>query len=291
VSTARRRSSNVLCAYDPTMPDPRHPTRGRFVAVMIAFANFVNANPTPIVLLAGVAAPAVGTFLVTLGQNRHGRGDWTALIGGVVVIFLGGMMLFIKERASMTVANLDLKGFDRFRITIKDALQPVAELIADMPAQTPANRKRSIPPVALQAVSALTILLRDVYRLRAAAYAITESGDMECVHYLGRGGRPRPFSKDTDRGRRALDFVARGGEPLFVPDVDKADNEDYKGSKSGYQTFISASIHTADWGYGMLTIDAPRAGTLVDTDKQLVGLVGNLLAIAFAIAEWEKIGA
>jgi hypothetical protein len=41
----------------------------------------------------------------------------------------------------------------------------------------------------------------------------------------------------------------------------------------------------------MLTIDAPRAGTLVDTDKQLVALVGNLFAIAFAIAEWEKKGA
>jgi hypothetical protein len=272
------------------MSDPRHPTRGRFVAVKIAVANFVNANPTPITLLAGVVAPVLGTFFVTLGQNRHGRGDWTALISGVVVIFLGLLSLFIKERASVAAANLDRKGFDRFRITIKDALQPVAELIAEMPAQTPANRRRSVRPVALQSVSALTLLLRDVYRLRAAAYAITESGDMECIHYLGRGGRPRPFLKDTDRGRRALDFVARGGEPLFVPDVDKADNEDYKGSQSGYKTFISASIHTADWGYGMLTIDAPRAGVLVDTDKQLVGLVGNLLAVAFAIAEWEKIG-
>jgi hypothetical protein len=35
----------------------------------------------------------------------------------------------------------------------------------------------------------------------------------------------------------------------------------------------------------MVTVDAPKAGDLIDTDAQIVILVANLLASAFAIAD------
>ncbi|BBX19792.1 hypothetical protein MDUV_46520 [Mycolicibacterium duvalii] len=226
---------------------------------------------------------------MTLGQDRADRGDWAYLLSGFAAIVVGGLVLWAKQRASEEVANLDMKVADRFRITIKDALQPVAELIADMPAQTRTVRRESIKTVSTQAVSALRLLLKDVSRLRATVYQINADGDMECVCYHGRGNsvQPQPFIRTTLRGERALEFVRRGGEPLFIRDIDKVNegDVDYRGTRSGYKTFISASIHNDADGYGMVTIDAPRAGSLVDTDKQLVALVADLLAIAFAIAE------
>ncbi|MGV7311978.1 GAF domain-containing protein [Mycobacterium kansasii] len=259
----------------------------RLTDLKIAIGIVLHNNPTPILLLGGVVAPASGTFLVTYGQNRHGRGDWTALLSGIAIIFLGALLLFAKQRASDQVAELDLKVADRFRITLKDAMQPVAELIADMPAQSKLKRKATIRTVCTQAVSALTLLLKDVSRLRATVYEVTANGNMECVSYHGRGGgvKPNPFIKNTTRGDSALRLVATGGDPLFVGDIDTVEGIDYGGTGSGYKTFISASIHNDADGYGMVTIDAPRPGSLVDTDKQLVGLVADLLAIAFAIAE------
>ncbi|PBA33451.1 hypothetical protein CKJ65_02000 [Mycobacterium intracellulare] len=79
--------------------------------------------------------------------------------------------------------------------------------------------------------------------------------------------------------------MRKGGEPLFIENIDEVNDVDYRGTGSGYKTFISASIHNDADGYGMVTIDAPRPTSLVDTDKQLVALVADLLAIAFAIAE------
>ena len=53
----------------------------------------------------------------------------------------------------------------------------------------------------------------------------------------------------------------------------------------GYRTFISAAITNGQDAYGMVTVDAPKAGDLVDTDKQIVMLIADLLAIGFAEKE------
>jgi hypothetical protein len=267
--------------------EPRHTKRGRFTDLKIAIGIFLHSNSTWVLAVTGVIAPALGTFLVTMGREHKDGADWAYLLSGILVILLGGFLLFAKQRASEAVANLDLKVADRFRITIKDALQPVAELIADMPAQTKAKRRETLKTVSAQAVSALKLLLKDVYRLRSTVYQVTASGDLECVGYHGRGGgvKPQPFVKGTDRGNSALRLVAKGGDPLFVENIDEVEGVDYGGTGSGYKTFISASVHNDADGYGMVTVDAPRSGSLVDTDKQLVGLVADLLAIAFAIAE------
>lgn len=269
------------------MPGRRAPARGRFRDVLVDIGFLLHENPTPVLFVSGVLAPTLGTFLVTLGQNRNQTWEWACLLAGVAIIFMGALLLFAKQLASNAVAGVDLKVADRFRITLKDALQPVAELIADMPAQTRGKRRESIKTVATQCVSALTLLLRDVPRLRSTVYQLTASGDMECVCYHGRGGSVSPgaFIKGTERGDRALDFVRKGGEPLFIESIDEVNDVDYRGTGSGYKTFISASIHNDADGYGMVTIDAPRPTSLVDTDKQLVALVADLLAIAFAIAE------
>jgi hypothetical protein len=122
-----------------------------------------------------------------------------------------------------------------------------------------------------------------VDRLRAVVYQLDPSG-MSAVAYAGRGDKPSPFLRGTDRGDYALQMIEEGGD-CFEPDTNAAENPAYAGSGSGYEAYISASIRTDADGFGMVTVDAPQAGDLVDTDRQIVLLVADLLAIAFAEAD------
>ena len=105
--------------YDSTVPDPRHAKRGRFRDLKIAVGLLLHSHPNPVLFLAGVVAPVLGTFLLTLGQQRKDRGDWAYLLTGIAVLFIGGLLLWAKQRASEGVAELDLKVADRFRIALK----------------------------------------------------------------------------------------------------------------------------------------------------------------------------
>jgi len=154
-----------------------------------------------------------------------------------------------------------------------------------MPALTRGKREARLREVAQQAVSALCLLLKDVDRLRAVVYSVDNSGtSMSCLAYHGRGATPRGFDAGTPRGDSALDLVRSAGY-VFAEDLTKARPASYGGAVSDYRTFISAAISNGPNAYGMVTVDAPNAGDLVDTDAQIVLLMADLLSIAFAVAD------
>ena len=254
----------------------REPGPGIWEALTTRAASSRLLLPALVLLL-----PVVAAFLISGGQLEGWDWAW-ALAGFAIWLSAVGLQVMreagisARERAAMTEA-------DRLRVAMKDALQPVAELIADMPAKAKDQREAALLAVATQAVGALNLLLKDVERLRAVVYGLDEAG-MTCLAYAGRGDRPQPFLRGTERGDLAMQLVETGGD-RFEPDTRKASREGYAGSGDDYQSYISASISTSELGFGMVTVDAPRAGDLVDTDRQIVLLVADLLAIAFAEAD------
>ena len=62
--------------YDSTVSDLRHAKRGRFRDLKIVVGLLLHCHPNPVLFLAGVVAPVLATFLLTLGQERKDRGDW-----------------------------------------------------------------------------------------------------------------------------------------------------------------------------------------------------------------------
>lgn len=233
--------------------------------------------------VATVVLAVLGTVLITIGQDLDTKADWWWVIGGSLVALLGGGIQLLREIGTVEAFDSASQEAKRLRIAMKDALQPVAELIADLPSKTPKDRERGLEAVAHQAASALTLLLKDVDRVRAVVYQLDDEG-MSHVAYHGRGNTPNPFPRSTERGRLACQMVADGANH-FEPDISKASSDAYRGTGNGYETYISAAICTGSNGYGMVTVDAPNANDLVDTDRQIVCLVADLLAIAFAIAD------
>ena len=257
--------------------------------------QIINDRHGWLVVFTGVLLPTTAAVLSVVGQDLEDGGDWAYIGGAALAISTTGLLQLLSGWAARKSADADLFEVDRLRVTMKDALQPLAEMIADMELLSRrAERVAMLKSVATHSVAALKLIFTDIERARATVYRLAESGDMECVSYLGRGEgvQPQPFRRQTQRGEQALAMV-RGGGDLLIRNIDdveiasdgKVVSPDFRGSRSGYKTFISCSITNRDKRYGMVTLDAPQAGDLSDTDKQLVGLMADLLAIAFAIEE------
>jgi GAF domain-containing protein len=226
--------------------------------------------------------PVAGTVFITIGQNHSTAADWLWIGAGSTIILAAGGIQWIAEASSRRRTLADTSEAIRFRVAIKDALQPIVEKISEMPYLGKRDRGNRLGQVATSCTASLVLLLKDVYRVRAIVYTLSPNGrSMSCMSYHGRGQKPKDFCAGTDRGDRALEMV-RTGQDLFVADINKSDPGEWRGSGQGYNTFISAAITAGGNSFGMITVDAPNAGDLVDTDRQIVLLVADLLAIAFA---------
>lgn len=71
----------------------------------------------------------------------------------------------------------------------------------------------------------------------------------------------------------------------YYPDLREKKPTGYDGSMSGYQTYISVPIWTERGVYGMVTVDAPNAGTLDEGDVALVEMVAELMSIPFEVGQ------
>lgn len=220
----------------------------------------------------------VGAFLITVGQELDDTKDWAWAGAGLLVLLLAVTLQFMRDRGSAVSVEATRLG------VAMTTLPGVAELIADMPdMKTKEERQSHLQQVADQAVSALTLLLRDAEQSRAVVYKLDDSREsMSSIAKHGRTTRPKPkpFLSGTPYGNRALRMVKEGLPPEFEKDLGTRPDDG-----RDYQTYIAAPIHTGNYGYGMVTVDAPRPGDLTEhTDLHIVAFMADLLAIAFAEA-------
>lgn len=254
---------------------------------------FINGHRWWLLAITLGLLPTLVAVFTVFGQELNGVADWVFIGGMVAAIVLNAFLQLLSGWAEKQSTALDLAEADQLRVTLKDALQPVVEMIADMAPMNRADRVATLPRVADKAVGALTKIAAHVERARATVYRLNADGDMHYVSYDGRGEgvQPQPFMRHTLRGERALEMV-RNCLDLLVEDIDEHPPDakkdappPYAGSRSGYKTFISCSITVRSKSYGMVTVDAPNPGDLSANDMQLVGLVADLLGVAFAIEE------
>jgi hypothetical protein len=261
--------------------------------LLLRFGLFINGHRWWLLAMTLGLLPTLVALFTVFGQELKGIADWLFIGGMVVAIVLNAFLQLLSGWAEKRAAEREFIEADQLRVTLKDALQPVVEMIADMAPMNRADRVATLPRVADKAVGALTNIVADVARARATVYRLSAEGDMHYVSYAGRGEgvQPQPFKRHTVRGERALEMV-RNRLDLLVEDIDERPLDakkdappPYAGSLSGYKTFISCSITVRSKSYGMVTVDAPKPGDLSGTDMQLVGLVADLLGVAFAIEE------
>lgn len=237
----------------------------------------------------GVLIPAVAGGAFGIGTNVHGHAVWWWDGAAIALLIAYTILDWLRELYRGRLRQISDNAAATLVVSLRDALRPIAEEIADMqPLLKPTRRERA-NGIARRCADALKLVMKDVRQLRCVIYRMNGDGTvLEVLEWVGRSGAspPREFRRGDARGDAAFHTIEQR-EPCFVRDVNDAAEIAalpgvYQGTRSGYRTFISAPIVDSGHSYGMVTVDAPEPGDLLLADKHLVMLVADMLAIAFA---------
>lgn len=248
-----------------------------------------SRRPTlPVVVFAAVplVAAAVGAPLISISL---GTGQWWLFaLGALLVLVSIGFQVYKTVRDSRRRRSLEDERSE-LRRTLRDALRPIPELIAQLPALSYAARSERLQGIAQASATALYMLVAPhTEAVRANVFVLeSEPTDrMVWLAHVGRGQTPGAFVSGTARGDAALSFIQKL-VPIFYEDLAETRPPGYRGTMSDYDTFIAVPIWTDQSVYGMVTIDAPEPGSLTLGDQYLVELVAELMATAFEVANGE----
>ena len=242
-----------------------------------------RAGTSVLTLLLAAAGPTLIGFTGAVGAF------WAFMLFGGIALILGAIAIETVQvfRDSRRGKSLAAERED-MRREIRDALKPIPELIAQLPALGYGDRAHRLQGIAQACATALFMLVSPhADGVRANVFALEDGPDrMEWLAHVGRGATPRPFIAGTLRGDSALQFISEL-RPAFYPDLTTEQPEGYEGSMSDYETFVSVPIWSDQAVYGMVTIDAPTKNTLTVGDQYLVEIVAEMIATAFVVANTE----
>lgn len=249
------------------------------------------SSPTPrgragvalVTLVLAAAGPTLIGFTGAVGPW------WALMLFGGIALILAAIAIQVAQvyRDSARSKSIESER-QNLRRQIRDALKPIPELIAQLPALGYAERALRLQGIAQACATGLYMLVSPhAAGVRANVFALEEGPDrMVWLAHVGRGETPRPFEAGTPRGDAALEFIT-SLKPAFYPDLAHHRPPGYEGSMSDYDTFISVPVWSDESVYGMVTIDAPEANSLSLGDQYLVEVVAELMATAFEIANTE----
>lgn len=237
----------------------------------------------------GILIPAVAGGSFGIGTNVHGRAVWWWDGVAIALLIVYTILDWLRELYRGRLRQIDETAAATLVVSLRDALRPIAEEIADMQPLARQTRRERANGIARRSADALKLVMKDVHDLRCVVYRANDQGNvLNVLEWVGRSGAPPPreFRRGDERGDAAFHTIEQR-EPCFVRDVnDQAEIAAlpgvYRGTRSGYRTFISAPIVDSGHDYGMVTVDAPEPGDLLLADKHLVMLAADMLAIAFA---------
>lgn len=242
-----------------------------------------RAGASALTLLLAAAGPTLIGFTGTVGPF------WALMLFGGIALIIGAIVIQALQvfRDSRLIKSVTAEQED-MRRQIRDALKPIPELIAQLPALGYGDRAHRLQGIAQACATAMFMLVSPhADGVRANVFALEDDPDrMEWLAHVGRGATPRPFVSGTPRGDSALEFITEL-KPGFYPDLTAKQPDGYEGSMSDYETFVSVPIWSDQAVSGMVTIDAPSKNTLTVGDQYLVEIVAELMATAFVVANTE----
>lgn len=174
-------------------------------------------------------------------------------------------------------------------LVLKSALRPIAELTATLINGRDGAGSTTFGKVVQQAAGAAILPFPNSDQVRSVVFVLSADAQrMTALAHAGRDQRPGDFVRKVgdagdQRGKRAFEIL-QDRKVVVVRDLDKEKPRTYAGSGVGYRTFITVPIVDDSGGYGLLTLDAPKAGILGGSDALLLELIAEMLSVVFASA-------
>jgi hypothetical protein len=234
------------------------------------------------VLVSGLTIGLAWVGSVVGVARSESDGPNAFLIGGVVALGLAVAVLELLNAWAKRQADEAQRGAAaRLGVAVKDALRPVAELVAQMPLASAEERERLLYQVSQQATAGLYLLF-EVDGVRAVVYRLDEAGEvLSHLAYHGRGDTPGGFERRSSPPDPAFEALVQNRTRVVH---DTAEEDGGGASDRGYRTYIAVPVVTGETPYGMLTVDAPEPRSFTETDVAVAEFTAELLAVAFAEA-------
>lgn len=237
------------------------------------------------------ALPIIGAALVTafgvMGQIAKAADASAWRIAALVSAIALAVLLIAKSIRDRTrLQSLEDARYAAVR-EFHDRLAPALDLMTEMAfvdVSDKPSRELMLRNVASDCCSALVAMTPSSKDVRATVFQFVPPDTIGPLARFGRQDVPRTFALSTPEGQEVMDYLESGAEGQLVTDTIKNAPPRYHGDPSRYRTYIRVPIKGNGVVFGMLTVDAPKKGSLKQGDVRLAELVAAELGAAFAIA-------
>ncbi|CAN5194541.1 hypothetical protein BH20ACT9_BH20ACT9_14680 [soil metagenome] len=224
-------------------------------------------------------AAVVGGYVAAALAGPAARWRLALLVAGAacvaVPVYLKSRRELAAQRARWSAEQLAIEYEARLAATLGDVVTPIASLLGSLGDAAP--RERAIVAAQLtQAVVDAAARLCGGGRTRSVYYTL--SGDaLVPTAWTGRADRPtRVFRRGHDAAGDVAHGLVERRDSLLVADV---------GDQTGeYRAFLSVAVFADGRAFGLLTVDAPDAGGLDETDLMVTRALAHLLGAGLAVA-------
>ena len=236
-------------------------------------------------VVAGVLNVLAYVTAAVAGEYELGWLFWVMVAVGVVATML---LIVLSARSTVQGKRLVEAASASQRQVLQEMLVPLMELLGTIATTPTAAARREYLG---QMKHAVITAARQVGPTNARVCFLEVNGPsgartLRCppAMWFGRQETPRTtFVEGTPRGDRLLTSMD-SRKPLFVQDL-AAESQQLQPDSNTYKTFIAAAVAPVSGhaGFGVLTIDAPKAGDLKDGDIKMIEVLGQLLGSALAL--------
>jgi hypothetical protein len=239
-----------------------------------------------VALSAGAVVAAVATFLLSAqaSQTSGTMRAWLLSLGAAstaTTIVLGAVQHRLTDRRRRTAEQVAVEAEEELALTLNGALAPITNYLGEMADAVDASEREHVAGQLSQAVVEAVVKLSPDGS-RSAFYRLDEDWrGLTREVWGGRPSQPRPyFTSGTPDGDAVLDLV-RSGDFVIVDDVASSPMVT-PSPGAGYATVAAVAVTAGSWPLGMLTLDAPVAGQLDQSDVELLRVLANLLGAGLA---------
>lgn len=232
-----------------------------------------------------------------LGYMAH-RFEPVALLVSGIALTIGGALLqwswYVAAGPILVGAALPaLAVFWARRITahddvvqareklLEEALAPLLEFAASVTTRPRAVRRKDAEMAASNASRDLKNAFDTVPDVRVVVFVVSDDGS-ELVPFApsGRQVRPRILERGTPDGEHAFYALETFSGRYVIEELERSPDD----PGAGFETRLTAPIRSTVEGFGLLTIDAPGAGSLDRSHGATVALFAAALGVLFAEA-------
>lgn len=243
-------------------------------------------------LVTSSCAAAAYVLQVILGERLPTWGHWLLLIGGAgftaAAVLIPGFAAHRQAHERRKADDLAREAGRRAQVVVYGYLTPALDGLIRIANDTSATDRGARQERVKQLIVNIAISTKPDTR---ACFFYYDPGPPRALLFDGvwasrdsrlRAPRREFVERDGGAGDRLFSMLDNPNRPIMF--VENSDRELPGYPPTDYKTFISAPVAAGDTLFGFLGVDAANPGDLTKHDKDLIGLLAQILSTALAIA-------